>query len=100
MNDSRRDLSRYIVGLLGSAVLTAVPFWMVIGRAADRSTTLTAIALCAIAQVVLQLRCFLHIDFNRKRREDLLLILFTTLILILLIGGTIWIMTSLSYRMH
>jgi len=89
-----------MTGLAGSAFLTAVPFWVVIERLSDRSTTLAVVALCAIAQAILQLSCFLHVGFNRKNREDLLLILFTLLILILLIGGTIWIMTSLSYRMH
>ena len=100
MNDSKSELSRYVTGLVGAIILTAIPFWVVIQKSASHSTTMVVIAICAIAQVVVQLRCFLHIDFTRQRREDLQLILFTTLILILLIGGTIWIMTSLSYRMH
>lgn len=100
MTEERRDFTRYAVGLIGAAILTAIPFAMVMSGKSNRHDLLTVITLCALAQLVVQLACFLHIDFNRKRREDLYLILFTTLILILLIGGTIWIMTSLSYRMH
>ena len=100
MNDSRRDFTRYLVGLAGAVVLTAIPFWMVLGDVADHAVKMAVIAICAVAQVIVQLYCFLHVDFSRRRREDLLLVLFTALILILLIGGTIWIMTSLSYRMH
>jgi cytochrome o ubiquinol oxidase operon protein cyoD len=100
VNEQRREFSSYVYGLVGSAGLTLLPFLMVANQMGDVALRISAITICAIAQVALQLWLFLHIDFSRQKREDLLLILFSVLILCLLIGGTIWIMSSLATRMH
>jgi cytochrome o ubiquinol oxidase operon protein cyoD len=58
------------------------------------------IAICGLAQVVVQFRYFLHINLSLQKREDLLLILFSVLLLAIMAGGTIWIMANLAHRMH
>jgi cytochrome o ubiquinol oxidase operon protein cyoD len=35
-----------------------------------------------------------------QKREDLQLILFPVLLLAIMVGGTVWIMASLTTRMH
>ncbi len=67
--------------------------------AASASTLWWTIGLCALVQVVVHFRFFLHIGWERSTRDDLQLILFTTLIILLMAGGTIWIMGNLHARM-
>lgn len=57
------------------------------------------IAVFALAQIVVHVRFFLHIDLSGQKREDLQLILFTVLLLAIMSGGTIWIMANLYTRM-
>lgn len=97
---AKRELRNYFFGLFSCLVLTAIAFWTVTSEIAVHSKLLI-IFICAIVQIFLQLRLFLHISFvGRQSIEDLLLILFTTLLLTILIAGTIWILGDLSGRMH
>lgn len=96
--EARSDLQRYIIGVALSAVLTVIAFWAVTEVSMTRMAALWIVAAAALAQIAVQLRFFLHIGW-RQKREDLQLILFSALLLGLMIGGTIWIMTSLAGRM-
>lgn len=99
MNDqAKKDFLRYVTGALLSAGLTALAFWAVLGADWPRGTTLWVIGAAAVAQIAVQLRFFLHIGWNQKR-DDLQLILFSIVLLGMMMGGTLWIMSSLAMRM-
>ncbi|WP_226782800.1 cytochrome o ubiquinol oxidase subunit IV [Oceaniglobus trochenteri] len=98
-DDRRSETIRYVTGALVSGVLTLLAFWVVMGPDLARPVRLWVLAGLGLAQIVVQLRCFLHIGWH-SRREDLQLILFSLVLLGLMIGGTIWIMGSLAVRMH
>jgi cytochrome o ubiquinol oxidase operon protein cyoD len=57
------------------------------------------LVLCAILQVIVHLRFFLHLSYKGQQKEDLQLVLFTGFILFLMIGGTIWVLGDLYTRM-
>ena len=98
-SDSEAKLGRlYVVGGVASVVLTVLAFAVALTDL-SRSVALWSLAVLAVAQIVVQLRCFLHITFKKQQREDLLLILFSLLLLGLMAGGTIWVMSDLSARM-
>jgi len=97
--EGQRELNRYIAGGLLSIVLTVVAFAVVLWFDLTRATTLSIVGLSAVAQIIIQVRYFLHIDLSRQKREDLQLILFSLLLLTVMAGGTIWIMGSLAGRM-
>lgn len=99
-DQARRELWRYVIGAALSAVLTALAFWLVMGSDLPRDRTLWVIAICAVAQIAVQLRFFLPIGLRNQQREDLQLILFSLLLMAVMIGGMIWILTSLADRMH
>ncbi|MFC0337171.1 cytochrome o ubiquinol oxidase operon protein cyoD [Kushneria avicenniae] len=94
-----REQRSYLWGFGLALVLTLIPFAMLAFTAVERMTLWLTIGACALIQVVVHLRFFLHITLDRSKREDLLLILFTVLILIILCGGTLWILFDLYQRM-
>lgn len=53
----------------------------------------------AIAQIIVHLRIFLHINLSKQRREELQLLLFSLLLLAIMALGTLWIMADLYQRM-
>lgn len=96
--DERRELRSYSWGIGLALLFTLMPFAVVHGTAMPRFWLLIAIGCAALLQMLVHFRCFLHIGF-RQNREDLQLILFSTLLLGIMVGGTIWIMASLTTRM-
>jgi cytochrome o ubiquinol oxidase operon protein cyoD len=93
-------LRSYLTGFALALVLTVIPFGLVVtGGGLPRSLIVSGILLAAIAQVLVHLYYFLHLNGSAGERWNLLVILFTTQILVILAGGTVWIMVNLHCHM-
>jgi cytochrome o ubiquinol oxidase subunit IV len=88
----------YLAGFGLAILLTLTSFGLVMSGALPPSDTVYAIFAAAIAQVLVHLHYFLHLDGSVAQRWNLTAILFTTLIIGIVVGGSIWIMYSLNYR--
>ena len=95
----RAERSSYLTGYLLALVLTAIPFSLVLFGGLSRPWTDALIAFFAVAQIVVHLRYFLHIDLTHTPRENLLALALTALIAGIMAGGSVWIMASLSRQM-
>ncbi|MEO6147682.1 MAG: cytochrome o ubiquinol oxidase subunit IV [Sulfuriferula sp.] len=98
---SHARVRSYVVGFALSIVLTALPFGLVV-FGLDRfshAAILVAITLAAIAQIVVQLHYFLHLDRSSDQSWNMLAIVFTVLIIAIMLLGTLWIMYDLHFRM-
>jgi cytochrome o ubiquinol oxidase subunit IV len=95
----KSELRSYVTGLVLALLLTVPPFALVVWHGAPRNTILWIVTGAAVAQVAVHLRYFLHINLSRSKRDDLQLILFSILIVAMMVGGTIWILANLRYRM-
>ncbi|OHV13929.1 cytochrome o ubiquinol oxidase subunit IV [Kushneria phosphatilytica] len=93
------ELKNYIVGFILALVLTLIPFGLVAFTDISRMQLYGVIGLCALIQIIVHFRFFLHITLARNKREDLQLILFSVLILAIMCGGTLWIIFNLYTRM-
>jgi cytochrome o ubiquinol oxidase operon protein cyoD len=93
-------LRSYLTGFALALVLTVIPFGLVVtGGGLPRSLIVSGILLAAIAQVLVHLYYFLHLNGSAGERWNLLVILFTTQILVILAGGAVWIMVNLHRHM-
>jgi cytochrome o ubiquinol oxidase operon protein cyoD len=97
--DAHREKRSYVWGLALALILTGAAFGLATFKLLSGGALLAAIGGLALLQVIVQFRCFLHIDFSRQKREDLQLILFTGLLIAMMVGGSLWIMASLDARM-
>jgi cytochrome o ubiquinol oxidase operon protein cyoD len=96
---SRGSLITYAIGFIFSIVLTAIPFALVMSSAVPRSVTLFGICSAAIGQILVHLHYFLHLDTSSTNRWNVLALLLTVLIMTIFVGGTLWVMYTLNYRM-
>ena len=96
----RRERRRYVIGYGGSLLLTLAVFLIAYFYGIETKGVYLTISLLGLAQLIVQLVYFLHIDRRRSSREDLDLVLFSTLVLLIIILGTVWIMGNLAVRMH
>ena len=95
----RRDFITYGIGYLLAVALTGLSFACVFYRLLPAGATLAVILVLALIQVVVHMRCFLHISLRRSARADLQVILFSSVIILLMVGGTLVILANLRARM-
>lgn len=95
--ERHKEFRHYLVGFALATVLTVIPFTLV--ATVGGKVGFVALILCAVLQLIVHLRYFLHLSFKGQQREDLQLVLFTGFILFLMIGGSIWVLGNLYTRM-
>ena len=96
---SRGSLKSYLTGFVLSLILTAMPFALVMRGTWSSAATLAGIFSAGMVQILVHLHYFLHLDTSSAARWNVLAIMFTLLIMALFVGGTLWIMSNLNYRM-
>lgn len=97
--EKRREIRTYAIGYALALALTGAAFAFVHWPTFAARTTLALVFGLALVQMIVHLRCFLHVSLNRSSRDDLLLILFSTLIILLMVAGTIVLIANLHGRM-
>jgi cytochrome o ubiquinol oxidase subunit IV len=121
--EAHGSLRGYVTGFVLSLVLTAIPFGLVmlgvgsgsvpeVGVVIERNAQATkyvvdltkgivlgAILITAIVQILVHLHYFLHLDRSSAQRWNLMTFVFTALVVAIFIGGSLWIMFDLHYRM-
>lgn len=96
---SAGSLRTYVTGFVLAVILTAIPFWLVMGGALPRGATVFGIFAAAIIQVLVHLHYFLHLDTSSAQRWNTLAMIFTIIVVAILVGGSIWIMVNMHYHM-
>jgi cytochrome o ubiquinol oxidase subunit IV len=97
---SKGSFQSYLTGFVLALILTAIPFALVMSGALSSPVTLAVIFSAGLVQILVHLYYFLHLDASLAARWNLVAMIFSVLIMILFVGGTLWIMWSLYYRMH
>ena len=96
---SRGSLKSYLTGFVLSLILTAMPFALVMRGTWSAPAALAGIFGAGLVQILVHLHYFLHLDTTSAARWNMVALIFTFLIMALFVGGTLWIMSSLNYRM-
>lgn len=87
----------YVIGFALAIVLTAIPFALVMSHSA--AGTPLIIAGFALAQIVVHVLYFLHVDRSKEQRWNLLALVFTAIVVCIILGGSVWIMHELYVNM-
>ncbi len=87
----------YIVGFLLAIALTIVPFGLVMTHASLGTPVI--IAVFALAQILVHIVYFLHVDRSPEQRWNLTALVFTAIVVCIILGGSIWIMHNLYINM-
>lgn len=90
----------YVTGFLLAALLTIIPFWLVMGDVFDNKTV-TALAIMAFAglQIIVHMIFFLHMNPRSEGGWTLLALAFTIIILVITLAGSLWVMYHLNSNM-
>ena len=89
----------YLVGYVASVLLTLGSFVAVQSSALTPSSVTAAVTVLAIAQMLVHLIFFLHINTSPNQRTNILAFAVTMFIVIVIVAGSLWIMAHLESNM-
>ncbi len=89
----------YLVGYVASVLLTFGSFVAVRSSALTPSSVTAAVTVLAIAQMLVHLIFFLHINTSPNQRTNILAFAVTMFIVIVIVAGSLWIMAHLEANM-
>ncbi|MGY4828879.1 cytochrome o ubiquinol oxidase subunit IV [Sphaerotilaceae bacterium SBD11-9] len=90
----------YATGFVLAVILTAIPFWLVMGKVFDKSST-TALVILAFAavQIVVHMIYFLHMNAKSQGGWTMLALIFTLVLVVITLSGSLWVMYHLNTNM-
>lgn len=90
----------YLLGFVLCVILTLIPFLAVMHEVGSKMLLMEIIFVSAIIQFFVQVICFLRLNTaTQQGQTNVMSFIFTGVVLVVLIGGSVWIMTSLNYFM-
>ncbi|WP_182084961.1 cytochrome o ubiquinol oxidase subunit IV [Aureimonas sp. ME7] len=94
------SLKGYVTGFVLAVVLTAIPFWLVMGDVFD-NTRLAGLVIMglAVVQIVVHMVYFLHMNTKSEGGWNMLAMIFTIVIVVITIAGSLWVMYHLNVNM-
>ncbi|WP_313605302.1 cytochrome o ubiquinol oxidase subunit IV [Rhizobium sp.] len=94
------SLRSYMTGFVLSLILTAIPFWLVMGDVIESKTvTVAAIMLLGGIQMVVHMVYFLHMNSRSEGGWTMMALIFTIVILVIVLVGSLWVMYHLHTNM-
>jgi len=103
--NSNATLRSYVIGFILSIILTATAFSVVeihLHAGVDslsQQGMLFVLAALALIQCIVQLLFFLHLGREKKPRWKLFVFMFMLMVITIIAGGSLWIMSNLTYHM-
>lgn len=100
LDKSQFTLGGYLAGFALAAVLTAIPFFIVMtGAISNRALAAFTVVAFAVAQIVVHTFAFLHVNARAQGGWTLVAYVFTVVLVVITIGGSLWIMQHLNLNM-
>lgn len=86
-------LRGYLTGFGLAAILTIIPFALVMGHAVQNRFLLIFLVLALGAiQIVVHIVYFLHLDTHSEGGWNMLAFIFTVVLVVIVLGASIWVM--------
>jgi len=100
MHEHQGSLRDYLTGFVLAAILTVIPFWLVMGNVLDNSlvTTLVILALGGV-QMVVHVIYFLHMSTKSEGGWTFMSLIFTITVVVIMLAGSVWVMYHLNHNM-
>ncbi len=97
---SHATLKGYLTGFALSIILTAIPFWLVMGKVIERpSVTVFVVLAFAAVQIVVHMVYFLHMNAKSEGGWTILALIFTLVLVVIALSGSLWVMYHLNQNM-
>lgn len=97
--ESHGSRTGYVTGFVLAAVLTAIPFWLVMAHPLSNQATALLIMAFAAVQIVVHMIFFLHMNRRAEGGWSMMALLFTVVIVGIALSGSLWVMYHMNTNM-
>lgn len=101
-DSSHGTLRDYLTGFVLAAVLTVIPFWLVMGHVCrSKSVTIGLVLGLGMVQIFVHMKYFLHLNSRSEGGWRLMSLLLTVVLVVIVLGASLWvILTENSMMMN
>lgn len=100
MHEHHGSLRGYLTGFVLAAILTVIPFWLVMGNViANRPLAIFVILALAVVQIFVHIVYFLHLDTRSEGGWNMMAFIFTAVLVIIVLGASVWVMYNENMNM-
>ena len=93
-------LKGYTIGFVLSVILTVIPFYLVMAKVFESSSTTALVILgFAAVQIVVHMIYFLHMNTKVEGGWSMLALIFTLVLVVITLAGSLWVMYHLNHNM-
>jgi cytochrome o ubiquinol oxidase operon protein cyoD len=93
-------LKDYLTGFVLAAILTAIPFWLVMDKVIPGAgMTVVVILALAVVQIVVHVIYFLHMNSRSEGGWSMLALIFTLVLVVIALAGSLWVMYHLNHNL-
>ena len=93
-------MKSYMTGFVLSVILTAIPFWLVMGNVVEnKNWTIAIIVAFAVVQIFVHMIYFLHMNTTSDGGWTLMALIFTLIVVVIALAGSLWVMYHLNVNM-
>jgi cytochrome o ubiquinol oxidase operon protein cyoD len=97
---SHGTMQSYMIGFVLSIILTAIPFWLVMGDViTDKTVTTLVIVAFAAVQIVVHMVYFLHMNTKSEGGWTFMSMVFTLIVVMIALVGSLWVMYNMNVNM-
>ncbi len=90
----------YLIGFALSVVLTAIPFWLVMGNVISDTVIATLVIMgFGVVQIFVHMVYFLHMNTKSEGGWTMMAAIFTIIIIVIALSGSLWVMFHLNTNM-
>ncbi len=94
------SMGSYMIGFGLSVLLTAIPFWLVMGNVLGRAQTTGLVIMgFAVVQIVVHMIFFLHMNTRAEGGWSMMALIFTLVLVVITLSGSMWVMYHLNHNM-
>lgn len=97
---SHGTFGSYVTGFVLSVILTAIPFWLVMGHVFE-NTLITAFLVMGFGfvQILVHMVYFLHMNTHSEGGWNFMALIFTAVLVLIMLTGSLWVMYHLNTNM-
>lgn len=90
----------YLIGFALSVILTAIPFWLVMGDViGDKMIATLLIMGFGVVQIFVHMVYFLHMNTKSEGGWTMMAAIFTIIVIVIALSGSLWVMYHLNTNM-
>ncbi|MGH8183622.1 MAG: cytochrome o ubiquinol oxidase subunit IV [Rhodanobacteraceae bacterium] len=91
MQPHEGSLRTYLTGFVLAAILTIIPFWLVLDHVIGNFKVAVFVILAlATIQIVVHMIFFLHVNVHSQGGWNLMGLIFTIVLVVIVLGASIW----------